>query len=258
MAKLVGLIGTGSGRVGNMVLAKRDGLTIARAYQPQVANPSTAAQVVVRQKLKLASQVAAAMGKLGVVVAAANGYKNRRSDLVRALFERASSATTSGGVPYAVISSLGAIIKNPTLPVTKLINVSIGAELVDGREVIMITALFATGATLPQSGVFFISASNTATDGEISTSGVLTAGTSQDGPIMTGYLETPLGFMSDAVFRGAVVFMDNMSTEEYGRYYNATLAYNGAPAADKNFALWNVLRTMSSASYSNVYEAIKE
>lgn len=53
MAKLVGLIGTGSGRVGNMVLAKRDGLTIARAYQPQVANPSTVAQMNQRAKFAL-------------------------------------------------------------------------------------------------------------------------------------------------------------------------------------------------------------
>lgn len=64
MAKLVGLIGTGSGRVGNMVLAKRDGLTIARAYQPQVANPSTEGQVNQRAKFALLTKLAATLGQV--------------------------------------------------------------------------------------------------------------------------------------------------------------------------------------------------
>ena len=59
MAQLVGLIGTGRGKVGNIVLAKGDnGRTIARAYQPQVANPRTDGQLAQRTKFKLASALA--------------------------------------------------------------------------------------------------------------------------------------------------------------------------------------------------------
>lgn len=58
MAKLVGLVGTGSGKVGNFVLAKgENGQTIARAYQPQVANPKSPKQTMQRAKVNLVGQV---------------------------------------------------------------------------------------------------------------------------------------------------------------------------------------------------------
>lgn len=58
MAKIVGFVGTGSGRVGNVVLSKGpNGLTISRAYQPIVANPRTDAQLNQRAKVNLAGRV---------------------------------------------------------------------------------------------------------------------------------------------------------------------------------------------------------
>lgn len=58
MAKIVGFVGTGSGRVGNMVLSKGpNGLTISRSYQPIVANPRTDAQLNQRAKVNLAGRV---------------------------------------------------------------------------------------------------------------------------------------------------------------------------------------------------------
>lgn len=61
MAKIVGLVGTGSGRVGNMVLSSRNGMTVVRPYQPNVANPNTNAQRCVRAVFKLLTQVGARM-----------------------------------------------------------------------------------------------------------------------------------------------------------------------------------------------------
>lgn len=58
MAKIVGFVGTGSGRVGNVVLSKGpNGLTISRSYQPIVANPRTDAQLNQRAKVNLAGRV---------------------------------------------------------------------------------------------------------------------------------------------------------------------------------------------------------
>lgn len=58
MAKIVGFVGTGSGRVGNVVLSKGpNGLTISRSYQPIVANPRTDAQMNQRAKVNLAGRV---------------------------------------------------------------------------------------------------------------------------------------------------------------------------------------------------------
>lgn len=60
--KLNGIVGKGSGKLGASVFAISGGEQIVRQYNPQVSNPSTGAQVAQRAKLKLMSQLAAALG----------------------------------------------------------------------------------------------------------------------------------------------------------------------------------------------------
>lgn len=61
------------GKVGDVVMSVRNGNQIVRKYQPMVFNPSSQGQIEARAKLKLISQVSAAMGpviampRLGVV-----------------------------------------------------------------------------------------------------------------------------------------------------------------------------------------------
>ncbi len=65
MGKFVGLIGTISGKVGNVVFSKgENGKTYGRTYQPVVANPKTTAQVDQRTKMNL-------VGKMSQVTPAA-------------------------------------------------------------------------------------------------------------------------------------------------------------------------------------------
>lgn len=52
MAKIVGIIGSGHGKLGNTVLAVRRGEQIARVYQPVVANPKSARQQFSRAKMR--------------------------------------------------------------------------------------------------------------------------------------------------------------------------------------------------------------
>lgn len=59
--KLYGVFGKGSGKVGNSVWAISGGEQIVRPYNPNVTNPNTDAQVAQRAKLKLMSQLAAAL-----------------------------------------------------------------------------------------------------------------------------------------------------------------------------------------------------
>ena len=59
--KLNGIVGKGSGKLGASVFAISGGEQIVRQYNPQVANPNTDAQVAQRAKLKLMSQLAAAL-----------------------------------------------------------------------------------------------------------------------------------------------------------------------------------------------------
>lgn len=59
--KLNGLVGKGTGKLGSSVFAISGGEQIVRQYNPNVSNPSTDAQVEQRAKLKLMSQLAAAL-----------------------------------------------------------------------------------------------------------------------------------------------------------------------------------------------------
>lgn len=59
--KLNGLVGLGTGKLGQSVFSVNAGTQIVRQYQPIVANPSTTTQVEQRSKFKLMSQLAAAM-----------------------------------------------------------------------------------------------------------------------------------------------------------------------------------------------------
>lgn len=59
--KLNGFVGKGSGKLGASVFAISGGEQIVRQYNPQVSNPNTDAQVAQRAKMKLMSQLAAAL-----------------------------------------------------------------------------------------------------------------------------------------------------------------------------------------------------
>lgn len=57
MGKFVGLIGSISGKVGNVVFSKGANGTIGRSYQPQVANPKTLGQTTQRAKMNLVGRM---------------------------------------------------------------------------------------------------------------------------------------------------------------------------------------------------------
>lgn len=61
MAKITNMVGLAKGKTGSIVYSVRNGQQIARAYNPYVGNPNTPAQVQSRAKLKLLSQVSAAV-----------------------------------------------------------------------------------------------------------------------------------------------------------------------------------------------------
>lgn len=75
----------GSGKLGNMVVARVAGETIARDYNPNVANPNTNLQVGQRSRFKLASQVSAALAD--VIAIPRQGLKSARNLFVKKNFE---------------------------------------------------------------------------------------------------------------------------------------------------------------------------
>lgn len=79
--KLTGFVGTGSGKLGSSVFSTVAGVQVVRQYQPRVANPSTTAQVNQRARLKLASQLAAALAP--VIVIPRQGLKSSRNLFIK-------------------------------------------------------------------------------------------------------------------------------------------------------------------------------
>lgn len=114
MAKLVGLIGTGRGKLGNMVLYKgAKGETLARAYQPQVFNPKSAGQTEQRSKINLIGQISKLVSKQLIKPFGGTGRSNR-SEFNRELIKAVSVNTLNGFVakisPADIKFSKGATI----------------------------------------------------------------------------------------------------------------------------------------------------
>lgn len=96
--KLNGISGTGNGKLGSMVFKTVSGEQVVSQYQPRVSNPSTAAQVDQRAKLKLMSQVAAAMAP--VIAIPRNGLKSSRNLFIKLNFDAASANEGVAQVTY--------------------------------------------------------------------------------------------------------------------------------------------------------------
>ena len=77
--KLQGFL-KGVGKIENIVVSQVGGVSIARAYQPNVSNPSTLPQVNQRARLKLASQLAAALSP--VIAMAKQGLVSGRNQFI--------------------------------------------------------------------------------------------------------------------------------------------------------------------------------
>lgn len=96
--KIQGLIGSGSGKLGNTVFRTSGGVQVVAQYQPNVANPSTTAQVNQRAKLKLLSQVAAALSP--AIVIPKEGNVSSRNLFIKRNFKQASATSGVAQLSY--------------------------------------------------------------------------------------------------------------------------------------------------------------
>lgn len=140
MAKIYGINGKLTGKMGNTVFAVDGGIQVARQYNPIVANPRTPAQVTQRLKVNFAGQMSR-----GIVPAAIEGLggnkRQRRSALLSNLIKDAFSEVNSvDGVtvkfmnPELLVLSVGSV-KLPD------VNMALTATL-DGMNVIVPTLTF--------------------------------------------------------------------------------------------------------------------
>lgn len=81
MGKVTSLYGKTTGKIGSIVFATSGGETIAREYNPHVANPSTMAQVNQRARMKLMSQLSACLSPS--IVMTKDGLVSRRNKFTK-------------------------------------------------------------------------------------------------------------------------------------------------------------------------------
>lgn len=80
MGKVTSLYGKTMGKIGSIVFSTSGGYTIAREYNPHVANPNTQAQVNQRARMKLMSQLSAALDP--VIAMQKEGLVSKRNKFV--------------------------------------------------------------------------------------------------------------------------------------------------------------------------------
>lgn len=127
MARVNSILGKINGKVGNVVLTSTGGEVIAREYNPNVSNPNTTAQVDQRAKLKLMSQIAAALAP--VIVIPKEGLKSSRNLFIKKNF---GSVYASGGVAQVTYENLQLTNGNagiPAIHVTRNENTGISVNL---------------------------------------------------------------------------------------------------------------------------------
>lgn len=100
--KLYGITGTGSGKLGSSVFSVTAGEQIVRQYQPVVTNPSTSAQVNVRARLKLISQLSAVMND--VIAIPRQGVLTSRNIFIKDNYGKTYAANGQATVDLAAIS----------------------------------------------------------------------------------------------------------------------------------------------------------
>lgn len=111
--KLAGIAGKGSGRLGSMVFSSSAGEQVVRQYQPSVSNPNTKAQVNNRAKLKLMSQVAAAVS--GEIAIPRQGLKSSRNLFVKKNYDLATAADGVATLDYASLQFTNSSVALPAL-----------------------------------------------------------------------------------------------------------------------------------------------
>lgn len=119
MGKNVGLIGSVSGKVGNVVYSVQGGTQTVRAYQPSVSNPKSAGQQRQRAKGNAAGRISSFVPSEALMGLGQNG-RMRRGEFLRILLKSAVVAQVADGYTAKVnvgdiIFSKGSVLPSVTL-----------------------------------------------------------------------------------------------------------------------------------------------
>lgn len=111
MGKVTSLYGKTTGKIGSIVFSTSGGETIAREYNPHVANPNTEAQVNQRARLKLMSQLSAVLAP--VIAMTKEGLVSKRNAFTKRNF---GYSYATDGVAQVSYENLQITSGNAALP----------------------------------------------------------------------------------------------------------------------------------------------
>lgn len=98
MGKVTSLYGKTTGKIGSIVFSTSGGETIAREYNPHVANPNTPAQVNQRARMKLMSQLSTALAP--VIAMTKDGLVSKRNKFVKKNFDNSYALNGVAQISY--------------------------------------------------------------------------------------------------------------------------------------------------------------
>lgn len=114
--KLQGILGKGTGKLGNAVFAVSGGEQIMREYNPNVSNPNTEAQVAQRAKLKLMSQLAASLSS--VIAIPKQGLVSSRNLFIKENIGNAIFVEGEAKIDYLKLQLTKSSVAMPTFNVS--------------------------------------------------------------------------------------------------------------------------------------------
>ena len=117
MGKVTSLYGKTTGKIGSIVFSTSGGETIAREYNPNVSNPSTPAQVNQRARLKLMSQLSAALAP--VIAIPKQGLVSARNAFTKLNFENSMAQNGVAQITYENVQLTNGNLGLPTIEATR-------------------------------------------------------------------------------------------------------------------------------------------
>lgn len=106
-----------TGKLADTVMSVRNGEQIARKYQPVVYNPSTAAQVAVRARMKLMSQVSAVLGS--TIAMPRIGSVSARNRFVKANFDLSTYSNNEAQVQVENLKLTSSVVFLPAVRIDR-------------------------------------------------------------------------------------------------------------------------------------------
>lgn len=151
MAKIYGINGKITGKVGNTVFAVDGGTQVARQYNPIVANPRTEAQQVQRLKVDFAGQ----MSK-GIVAAALDGLsgnrRQRRSTLLSNLIKDVIGIDQAANGMEMQFKAANLRLSSGSKTLDFVVNFELAASVDMGKMLVQVALAPADGSTVLPAG----------------------------------------------------------------------------------------------------------